>query len=642
MDQRNLGENPHSRGGYKGGKGGSKGGTMPRVEEESSSSVPTHTPTPSPTKTYERHEDFELDIVWCALQHLSTDSALSKERMGMFLLDDIEKKIYENMITTKNPPEHNKILESEKQTFCKNSIGGIILQGPEYFITGKHGFCNKNASDPPSVQKNATLNENEEGRQSAYCVRIEEALKSKENVTIAPPSGFDKAPVESKNDDAIGPNDRCPDFSEIPDKLEDVCNEKSLSTDLTKAELDEANKWYKQYYANAKDWVVSNIPYEADKMSEYRRPFSRSMEALIALYYIDVGKRHNAQKEEWQQKWYDARGLSYKITESASHRHSDIRQNTVCPVAARETTIKTSETTFSRDHNVVCQEASYADEFYPGYQPWDGVTQPMPVWFPDQKTGEILGKKVWDVRIVCNNLREHLTTLLFRKLTHAASFFQQFRDSVAERRNYIDAISFWNEHIRDRTCRAQFQYVGNKGDWYIGGMYPPMPINGEVEHDPEAITGFQHIEAWKLHTSRTTANNMRINSDCVRWIKENCKIARTYDCIPQGTYLYVALEYMPVPTARFCEFFVSNVALYVRSTGILKWFKNDLSERIDVPSWNQHGTINKVQIAMNKWQVPERQRLNLDEDAYNAEDNAVLERWANLLRADGVNPDDPN
>ena len=560
----------------------------------------------------------------------------------MFLLDDIENKIYTKLLTNKNPPEANKIIESEKFQFCKNSIGGIILQGLDYFTVGKHGYCNKNQIDPPSVQKTATLNENEESRQSTYLTRIEEAIKTKGNVTIAAPPGLSKAPLENTNDDAIGPNDQCPNFPEIPEKLESVCKEQSLSTDLTKDELDEANKWYKQYYANAKDWVVSNIPYESEKMNEYRRPFSRSFEAMLALYYMDVGKRHNEMKEKWQQSWYDGRGLPYKISGNSSHRHSDIRQNTVDPVANRETAIKTSETTFSRDYNVSCPEASYADEFFPGYQPWDGVTQPMPIWVPDRKTEEILGKQSWDVRRLCKYMRDHLTTLLFRKMTHAACFFQQFRDSVAERKNHIDTISFWNEHIRDRTLRAQFQYVGNKGDWYIGGLYPPIPISGKVEHDPESMTGFQHIEQWRSHTTRTSANNIRINNDCVKWIKENCKIARTYDCLPQGTYLYVVLEYIPVNTVRFCEFFVSNIALYVRSTRTLRWFKNDLSQRIDVPSWNQHGTINKVQVAINKWQVPERQRLNMDESDYNVEDEAILERWANQLRMDGINPDEPN
>ena len=117
MDQRNLGENPHSRGGYKGGKGG----TMPRVEEEASSSLHTH----------QRHEDFELDIVWRALQHLSTDPNLYKERGGMFSLDDIENKINTKLITNKNPPEVNTKSSRAKNTkCCKNSIGGIILQGP--------------------------------------------------------------------------------------------------------------------------------------------------------------------------------------------------------------------------------------------------------------------------------------------------------------------------------------------------------------------------------------------------------------------------------------------------------------------------------------------------------------------------------
>ena len=92
---------------------------------------------------------------------------------------------------------------------------------------------------------------------------------------------------------------------------------------------------------------------------------------------------------------------------------------------------------------------------------------------------------------------------------------------------------------------------------------------------------------------------------------------------------------------RIGEFFVSNVAVYVRTTKTLKWCKATNDERIDVPTWNRGGpALTKVQNAIGKWQINERLRLNQREDEYQAEDQAVRERFHALLRKDGVNPEE--
>ena len=81
--------------------------------------------------------------------------------------------------------------------------------------------------------------------------------------------------------------------------------------------------------------------------------------------------------------------------------------------------------------------------------------------------------------------------------------------------------------------------------------------------------------------------------------------------------------------------------MYVRTKRELKWCKNTNDEKIDVPTWNRHLVeLTKIQKAIGKWQVNERLRINMKEDEFKEEDQAVIERFRSLLRKDGVDPDD--
>ena len=448
----------------------------------------------------------------------------------------------------------------------------------------------------------------------------------------------DKTPLEHEKIDepVISKHEKCPNFPTMDEDFASLCKKFHLCEDLTEEEIAESKTRYDKYYRTDARWKMSKIPYDVEKQkSEYRPPYLRVFQTLMVHYFIDVAKKHNAEEKKWRDSWHESTGLPNISTYGPSgNRNSDIRYKQSSPIELREHVIKTSETVFSKEHTITCNEINDL----PGYTPWDGKG-PMPPIHRDTKTGKILENQ-WDVRKMAWKIK-NLTTTTWRSLMHAGCFFQQFRNEVSDRHDHFPALDFWNEHIRDRTLRARFQYISRNNDWYITSLMPPMPIQGDVEHEFNCITHFGKLEEWATLVNDSQAPNMRINNDCVAFLTENNVIIEEFKNLPRSTVFYCKVEYVPVNNLRIGEFFVSNVAVYVRTTKTLKWCKATNDERIDVPTWNRGGpALTKVQNAIGKWQINERLRINQKEDEYQAEDQAVRERFHALLRRDGVNPEE--
>ena len=206
-----------------------------------------------------------------------------------------------------------------------------------------------------------------------------------------------------------------------------------------------------------------------------------------------------------------------------------------------------------------------------------------------------------------------------------------------DREQNMENFQFRSNYLRDKTLRAKFAYMSEKGDWYLQATLPPLPLKdgNDVERDFSHSTGFPLLEDWARIASKHQSN-IRINSDCVTFLTKNCATAGEYKNVPKGTIIYCRIEYLPVQTFnRVGEFFVPNVALYSRKDKNLVWRKS-AEGVMDVPTWNTEVTRTKIQEAIGKWQVPEHIRLNAREDEFLAEDRMVLESWTKMLKKDGA------